>query len=103
MNQAANSQFDFLRSILERPKDVITFSVDTRLRYLTFSQSHKELMKAIWGLEISIGTCILDFILNDNDKQKAKHNFDRALQGEYFTLVEEYGKLSQKRFFYEDR
>ena len=103
MNQTANPQFDFLRSILESPKGMVIFSLDKKYQYTSFSQSHKDIMKAIWGVDIEVGINMLSAIQEDSDRLKAKQNFDRALQGEYFTLVEEYGQASHKRLFYEDR
>lgn len=59
-------------------------------------------MKRIWKKEIKIGECILDFIKDENDKKKAKENFDRVLNGEKFTLREEYGEIPN-RTMWEDR
>ncbi|HEY8938003.1 MAG TPA: PAS domain S-box protein [Cyclobacteriaceae bacterium] len=103
MNQPASSHFDFLRSILENPEGIVTFSLDSNYRYTSFSQSHKAIMKAVWGVDIEMGSNMLDVIANEPDRIKAQQNFNRALQGEYFTVTEEYGKVSQRRFFYEDR
>jgi PAS domain S-box-containing protein len=56
----------------------------------------------IWGVDIKIGMNMLDVISNQKDREKAKINFDRALQGDYFILTEEYGDTSLLRTFYED-
>jgi signal transduction histidine kinase/CheY-like chemotaxis protein len=45
---------------------------------------------------------MLSLIGRDDDRAKARANFDRALSGESFTLIEEYGDASKDRRFYED-
>ncbi len=58
-------------------------------------------MKHIWGAEIAIGMNMLD-ILQEPDRSKAKQNFDKTLQGETFTRIEEYGATDRARSFWED-
>ncbi len=94
---------DFLRSILESPKGVVIFSLDKNYQYTTFSESHKAEIKTIWNVEIAVGVSVLAVILNEVDREKAKANFDRALQGESFVLIEEYGDVDHQRIFYENR
>jgi signal transduction histidine kinase/CheY-like chemotaxis protein len=59
-------------------------------------------MKAIWGVDIAIGLNMLHAIGRDDDRDKARRNFDRALAGESFVLVEEYGDERINRRYYED-
>ncbi len=92
-----------LRSILESPKGVIIFSLDTHYCYTSFTTVHFETMKAIWGVEISVGINMLDVISQREDKTKAKENFDKALKGEYLVLHEEYGDDALSRKFWENR
>ena len=60
-------------------------------------------MKKIWGTEIALGMNMLDAITLPDDRNRARHNFDRALQGESLVLQEEYGDPSRERIYYEDR
>ena len=99
----AEEKSALLKSILESPEGVIIFSLDREYRYTEFTQTHKETIKKIWGVEIQSGMCMLDIISIPTDRAKAKANFDRALQGAAFLLVEEYGDLKLQRTFYEDR
>jgi len=91
------------KAILESPRGIIVFALDRNYCYLDFTLIHKLTMKQIWGVEIEIGMNMLDCILNPDDREKAKKNFDRALAGENFILIEEYGDEKLKRTFYEDR
>lgn len=96
---AADAQ---LRLILESPS-IILFSLDREYRYTSFNRNHADTMRAIWGVEIAIGRNMLELIGDPADRRKAKRNFDRALAGEEFTLVEAYGDAELKRTYYEDR
>lgn len=59
-------------------------------------------MKNIWGVEIELNKSILDYIHIESDREKAKRNFDRALAGESFTLVEQYGEEHLEREYFKD-
>ena len=94
---------EFLRSIMDSPKGVIIFSLDDQYRYTTYTQTHIEIMKKIWGVDIEIGMNILDVIRDPVDRQKAQANFERALRGEHFAVQEEYGDADLFRTWWEDR
>jgi PAS domain S-box-containing protein len=93
---------DILRAVLESPRDIAIFALDREYRYLAFNEAHQRTMKAIWNVDIAIGQSMLDFIGREDDRQKAKTNFDRALAGEHFVTVEEYGEQARSRLYYED-
>ena len=91
-----------LQGLIESPKGVVVFVLDHQYRYVAFNRNHYETMKRIWGADIALGDCMLDCIQDPEDRNKAKANFDRALSGESFTLVEAYGDARLERRFYED-
>ena len=94
---------ELLQSILDSPKGIIIFSLDTEYCYKAFTNSHKETMKQIWGVDIEIGKNMLDFITNPDDRKKAKANFDRTLKGEELLFIEDYGDEALTRSFWENR
>ncbi|HNW50289.1 MAG TPA: PAS domain S-box protein, partial [Prolixibacteraceae bacterium] len=100
------SQFEstnaLLSSVLESSPNVVMFALDKNYHYLTFNKKHKEIIQMIWGKEIAIGTNMMDVFGNHPDKEKAKANFDRALAGEYLSIVEEYGDEEKTRQFWQD-
>jgi len=98
MNPASN----FLPTALDHSSGIIIFSLDRSYCYTSFNQAHLVTMKKIWNVDIHHGDCMLDFIQSP-DREKAKMNFDRALRGERFTLVEEYGDKKLYRSFWENR
>lgn len=91
-----------LNAIFENTPELIIFALDSNYCYTSFNQQHFIVMKQIWGKEISIGQCMLDVIGDHSDRIKAKENFDRALNGETFTLHEEYGDEKISRRYWED-
>jgi PAS domain S-box-containing protein len=91
-----------LRAVLESPRDIVIFALDAQYRYLAFNEAHRRTIEAIWHVDVSIGQCMLDIIDREDDRAKAKANFDRALRGEHFVVVEEYGQAGPSRRYYED-
>lgn len=85
-----NDSYNLNAAILESHPEINVFAFDCNYRYLAFNRKHKEAMKRIWGSEIEIGMNMLDAIGMPEDREKAKINFDRAIKGESFTLMEEY-------------
>jgi two-component system cell cycle sensor histidine kinase/response regulator CckA len=91
-----------LRAILESPQGIVIFALDREYRYLAFNENHARTIKLIWGETISVGLNMLDVIKREDDREKAKANFDRALGGESFTLREAFGDEQLERRYYED-
>ena len=91
-----------LRAVLESPKDIVIFALDREYRYMAFNENHRRTIKAIWGVDIEVGQNMLDVIGREDDRVKAKWNFDRALAGESFSVIEEYGDERINRRYYED-
>lgn len=99
----ARRSTELLQAIFESPKGVIIFALDHAFRYTAFTTSHREAMKAIWGVEIQVGSDMLQAIGRADDRAKARGNFERALAGEAFTLEEEYGEPGRQRSWWENR
>ena len=91
-----------LSAILESSPEVIIFSLDTNYCYTAFNHIHKETILNIWRKEIEIGMNMLEAIGYDEDRKKAKENFDRALNGESFAIVEEYGDNRYSRLYWQN-
>jgi PAS domain S-box-containing protein len=91
-----------LRALIESPRHIVIFALDRQYRYLAFNENHARTMKQIWGVQISVGANMLELIGREDDREKARQNFDRALSGESFSLKEEYGDTRMERRFYED-
>jgi len=88
---------NILSSILESSPEVIVFALDTQYRYLAFNARHKAVIQQIWGKEIAVGVSMLEIIGDHEDGKRAKENFDKALSGESFVIVEDYGNEDLSR------
>ncbi|MDB5218137.1 MAG: sensory box histidine kinase/response regulator [Myxococcaceae bacterium] len=91
-----------LRAVLESPRDIVIFALDAQYRYLAFNEAHRRTIAHIWHVDIAVGQCMLDVIGREDDRAKAKANFDRALAGEHFVVIEEYGQEGPSRRYFED-
>ncbi len=91
-----------LRSLIESPQGIVIFALDRQYRYLAYNENHARTMQQIWGAQVGVGVDMLGLIGRDDDRAKARSSFDRALAGESFTLIEEYGDTRMERRFYED-
>lgn len=91
-----------LTQILDCHSSLVVFSLDKNYRYTFYNRLHRIIMKNIWGVEIELNKSILDYIHIESDREKAKRNFDRALAGESFTLVEQYGEEHLEREYFKD-
>lgn len=91
-----------LRSVLESPEDIVIFALDREYRYLAFNASHSKTMRHIWDVDIAVGESMLDAIGREDDREKARANFDRVLAGEAFKQVESYGDEALGRRWFED-
>lgn len=87
-----------LKSTIESQKDTIIFSIDLDYNYLTFNKTHADLMKQIYDADIKKGMNSLKYIHLDEDRKNTKKNYDRALKGESYSIIEIYGE-KEKAFF----
>lgn len=53
---------------------------------------HEIGMNLAYNIDIEIGMNLLDCIIVDEDREKAKINYDRALDGESHSAVDKYGE-----------
>jgi PAS domain S-box-containing protein len=89
-----------LESLLESNDDPV-FSVDEAYRYTSFNASHAQVMKALYGVDISVGASMLECQTVPEDRLAAQRNLDRSLAGE--RLVEEAfsGEKTRTRRYFE--
>ncbi|MCB9674505.1 MAG: response regulator [Alphaproteobacteria bacterium] len=93
-----------LLAILDSQPDLVIFALDREYRYLAFNDNHRATMAQIWNVDITEGQDMLALIRRDDDRNRARQNFDRALSGEAFTLIEAYGDEADggERRYYRD-
>jgi PAS domain S-box-containing protein len=95
----------FISAAIENSTGVIIYSLDRNYCYTSFSLSHQQTMKKIWGVDIELGLNLLSVLKSSKpeDYAKAKQSFDRALAGEHFTKIEEYSDENLQKTFLENR
>ncbi|EHI96762.1 diguanylate cyclase and metal dependent phosphohydrolase [Clostridium sp. DL-VIII] len=79
-----------LSAVLESSEEIMFFSLDTNYRYTAFNNIYKEAISNLYHKTIEKNMNILDVIEYDENQQNLKENFNRILNGENFTTVEEY-------------
>jgi diguanylate cyclase (GGDEF)-like protein/PAS domain S-box-containing protein len=89
-------------AIIESSTQIMVFALDCNYRYLSFNTKHKNIMKLICRKKIEIGMNILDVIIENEDKRKAKVNFERALSGESFSLIQEFGTEKRSKVYWQN-
>lgn len=77
-----------MTSVMESPRNIGIFALDREYCYISFNQNHKDMIKRLYGEDIKIGMRKLDIIKNEVEREKSKLNFDSALCGETFVLIE---------------
>ena len=90
-----------LQAVLDSPGDLVIFALDREYRYVAFNESHRATIQMIWGVDIRLGMDMLaEVVRRDDDREKAKVLFDRALSGERIVSYEAYGddQLARKTF-----
>ena len=87
-----------LEALIESPKNVVIFALDSQYRYLAFNKNHYLTMEKIWNVEIIQGQNMLSYIKKEEDRIKAKANFDHVLLGNAFILEEEYGDVERRYY-----
>jgi PAS domain S-box-containing protein len=93
--------YALLQGIMESSKDVVIFALDRQYRYIAFNENHRRMVKQVDSADIAIGRCMPDIIRNPEDRKDAIHDFDRALAGESFVTVKQYGDPGEyRRWFY---
>jgi len=96
-----NNHSSICRFILEGHEHIIMFALDSDFNYISFNNGHVQAMKAFWDADISIGDNMLSFVSLQSEQEKAKSLFTRALNGETFTITEDYSGDSEKPLFWE--
>lgn len=102
INKELENSNTLFAAILESSPEIMVYSLDKNYHYTAFNNRHKYSMLRLWEHEIKIGESILDIITLPEDLKRAKNNHDRALSGEYFTLVENFGNNKNLQTYWQN-
>lgn len=87
-----------LNASLESQKDTILLSIDRNYRFLYFNKTSAENIKLAYGIDIKVGMNILECITDEEDREAAKNNYERALNGESHSNIRVFGDLHKAWF-----
>ncbi len=93
---------EHLRALLDSPRNLVIFALDREYRYVAWNEAHRQTIKSIWGKDVTMGVNMLEFLAGHPDQVKAKKQFDRAISGEHFVVIDEYGEEKLSRCWYEN-
>ncbi|MCX6270964.1 MAG: PAS domain S-box protein [Bacteroidetes bacterium] len=97
---ALKEQYSTLRGIIDGT-DALIFSLDRQYRYTSFNHGHASVMKTIYGVDIEIGHCLLDYMTVAEDRDKARQNLDRVLNGEQIIEEAYSGEEIRSRLYFQ--
>ncbi|GAB1544919.1 hypothetical protein NUACC21_75950 [Scytonema sp. NUACC21] len=96
--QASQSLFN---AIIEGTTDLIA-ALDMDFKFIALNSSCKAEFLRIFGREIDIGTSLIEAVAHLPEEQaKLVQIWSRALAGEQFTIIEEFGDRAYERNYYE--
>ncbi len=99
--QALRESQSLLKGIIEGTIDQIA-ALDLEFRYIAFNSAYKADFLKIFGREIEIGTSLIDALSHlPQEQAKAVEMWSRALAGEEFTVIQEFGDSDRERNYYE--
>jgi signal transduction histidine kinase len=82
-----------LQATIDGQKDTLIFSIDHDYIYRSFNEAFKTATAYAYGTEVHAGLSLFDSITKEDDREKARSNCDRAMNGESHVTVEEYGTI----------
>jgi two-component system sensor kinase len=87
------SDLKLLQATIDGQKDTLIFSIDHNYIYRNFNETFRAATAHAYGTQVAAGVSLLDSITKEEDREKARVNCDRAMQGESHVTVEEFGSI----------
>ncbi|HEY9707402.1 MAG TPA: PAS domain S-box protein, partial [Oculatellaceae cyanobacterium] len=101
VEEALQENQSLLNAIIEGTTDIIA-ALDLDYKYIAFNSAAKAEMLNIFGREIEIGTNLIEALAHLPEEQaKVAEIWSRALAGEEFTIIQEFGDTARERNYYE--
>ena len=93
--KTARQNGQHLHQILESPKNLMAYSIDTDLRYKTFNKKHAAMIKEYFGFDIEEGLDVLSVIANAKEREEYHAIYKKVLKGEDHKEFEDYDPHSK--------
>ena len=79
---------NILKSTIESPQEVNILSIDKNFNYLNYNKYHQQSMHNSFGVEVKIGTNILQYLKNEALRINTQKHFEKAFKGESHSVEE---------------
>lgn len=79
---------NILKSTIESPQEVNILSIDKNFNYLNYNKYHQQSMHNSFGVEVKIGTNILQYFKNEALRINTQKHFEKAFKGESHSVEE---------------
>ncbi|MDW3210763.1 MAG: PAS domain S-box protein [Reichenbachiella sp.] len=93
----------YLKQILESPKDLMAYSIDNEFCYRSFNKNHARIIKDDFNVDIEIGMNVLDFVDDEAEREEYRMSFEMALKGSDFAVLEKYRNKKDGSISYLDK
>ncbi|MEQ8996292.1 MAG: PAS domain S-box protein [Coleofasciculus sp. B1-GNL1-01] len=101
MREIKSDNLFLLQAILENTTDLMA-ALDLNWRYIAFNRAYKTEFINIFGRDIDIGTSLIEALNHlPNEQANAQDIWGRALRGEEFTVIQEFGDSQRDRNQYQ--
>lgn len=88
-----------LSAIVEHSAELIA-AVGLNFNFLAFNQAYAREFQAMFGVSIAPGLNLLDALAHvPAERQRAAETWGRALRGEEFTVVQDFGNTPQRKYY----
>lgn len=88
-----------MRAVLESTTDAIC-AIDRYYRFVTFNSAYQQLILAVYGKTVSIGSSWLDIFTRTDDRQQVEEIINRTFKGERLVIEGEYGDEALYRTYF---
>ena len=104
LEQARNQAqltLNLLNGIIESTNDLIA-AVDLEFRFTAFNTAYKQEFTKVFGKEPELGMNLVDAVAHlPNEQAKVRESWGRGLQGDNYTIIQDFETINSERYYYE--
>lgn len=87
-NRVLAESHAILNSVVNSPKDVLIFALDTDLKLIEFNKSFQQKVKKYWEIDLQKGMNLLDIISSEQERNGFKTISAKVLSGQSFRTIQ---------------
>jgi PAS domain S-box-containing protein len=98
-NQNVNTKLQLLNNIIGNSSDFIA-ALDSDFRYVLINNAYRREFENVFGVKVEVGMSVVEALGNSPDElTKAFKLWQRAVNGEQFTVIEEFGSKAPNVYY----